>query len=102
MSIHRRSIKDRMVNVARMVKDKEVWERLLVRCQAANEVLSMPRFNPDIFFRKRVVMETKVGATSRSGGRWRPYLKIHSYQMLSAILKGFEPFPDGDDTLSKI
>lgn len=55
-----RSIKDRMVNVARMVKDKEVWERLLVRCQAANEVLSMPRFNPDIFFRKRVLMETKA------------------------------------------
>ena len=64
-----------MVNVARMVKDKEVWERLLVRCQAANEVLRMPRFNADIFFRKRVLMETKVGALlpAYAGGSGRPF-----------------------------
>ena len=62
-----------MVTVARMVKDKETWEHLLVRCQAANEVLSMPRFNAETFFRKRVLLETKVGVlASPKGGGW-PY-----------------------------
>jgi len=48
--------KNRMVNVARGVKDKAKWEHLLRRCEGASAVLRTRNFKTDIFFRKRVLV----------------------------------------------